>query len=396
MAPVIVFDIPEQSRLELCHRTEIASLQEPPSKHTEPEFHLIEPGSMGRSEMEHMLVGRICQKGSPLFACLQHRRIERDVAKLSNDTADFQAPVSIKVIQHPVKAHHLREPPGHVIQVRREVHAGPGWSQVPNEFTGRHDERGDQSACPISDVVLLTSLGFAGLSRLSGVGTAQCLHSRLFITANHQSTLLVHQGSLDVQLANLLSLGVEVGVMAVEPVNTPVWFQVGLVKNPPDRRPTHDQVVSSPVDQRGSQVIQRPPRGGTTLLVGRAAGQRDHIEPYRGGKTASVDPTAADLADRSIRSSGSGFATQRRCGDRNETQRRSADCRDGHRRQPEESVGSETPRPEALNRPGPRASDHSVLVDGFPCLKPLTRQFPRGRPDRRSRGAMNPLPSLCH
>src|SRR5208282_183587 len=36
MALVIVFDIPEQSRLEICHRSEIASLQEPPSKHAEP------------------------------------------------------------------------------------------------------------------------------------------------------------------------------------------------------------------------------------------------------------------------------------------------------------------------------------------------------------------------
>src|SRR6266545_3324085 len=36
MAPVMVFDIPEQSRLEICHRSEIASLQEPPSKHAEP------------------------------------------------------------------------------------------------------------------------------------------------------------------------------------------------------------------------------------------------------------------------------------------------------------------------------------------------------------------------
>ena len=309
---------------------------------------------MGRSEMEHMLVGRIRQKGSPLFACLQDRRIEGDVAQLSDDTADFQAPVGIEVIQHPVKALGLREPLGHEIQVCREVHTGPGGSQIANEFTSRYDKRGDQSACPISDVVLLTSLRFAGLSRLSGVGTTQCLHSCLFITANHQSTLLVHHGSLDVQLADLLSLGVEVGVVAVEPVNTPVRLQVGLIKNPPDRRPTHGQVMSRSVDQSSGQVIQRPPGGRTIVLVGRAAGQRDHIEPCRGGKTAAVAPTAADLADRPIRPSGSGFATPRRCGDRNETQRRSGDCRDDHRRQPEESVGSETPRPEAWNRPGPR------------------------------------------
>ena len=78
MAPVIVFDIPEQSRLEICHRSEIASLQEPPSEHAEPEFHLVEPGSMDRGEMEHMLVGWVRQKGAPLFACLQDRRFERD------------------------------------------------------------------------------------------------------------------------------------------------------------------------------------------------------------------------------------------------------------------------------------------------------------------------------
>jgi hypothetical protein len=309
---------------------------------------------MGRGEMEHMLVGRVCQKGSPLYSCLQDRRFERDVAQLSDDTADFQAPVGIEVIQHPLKALDLRKPPGHMIQVCRKVHTGPGRSQVANEFTRRYDERGDQSACPISNVVLLTSLGLAGHSRLGGVGAAQCLHSRLFITANQQSTLLVHRGSLDVQPANLLSLGVEVRVVAVEPVNTPVRFQIGLFKNPPDRRATHGQVMSSPVDQGGGQVIKRPPGGGTTLLVGRAAGQRDHIEPYRGGKIAAVDPTEADLAGRLIRPSDSGFATPRRCGDRTETQRRSGGCRDDPRRQPEESVGSERPRPAAWNWPGPR------------------------------------------
>src|SRR5208283_2174720 len=148
--------------------------------------------------------------------------------------------------------------PGHVTQVCRKVHTGPSRSEVANEFTSRYDKRGDQSACPISDVVLLTSLGLAGHSRLCRVGTAQCLHSRLFITANHQSTLLVHHGSLDIQLANLLSLGLEVGVVAVEPVNTAVRFQVGLVKNPPDRRATHGQVMSIPVDQGGGQVIPAP------------------------------------------------------------------------------------------------------------------------------------------
>jgi hypothetical protein len=60
--------------------------------------------------------------------------------------------------------------------------------------------------------------------------------------------------------------------MAVEPVNTPVRLKVGLIKNPPDGRPTHGQVMSRSVDQSSGQVIQRPPGGATILLVGRAAG----------------------------------------------------------------------------------------------------------------------------
>ena len=103
---------------------------------------------MDRGEMEHMLVGWVRQKGSPLFACLQDRRFERDVAQLSDDTADFQAPVGIEVIQHPVKALDLRELPGHVIQVCRKVHTGSSRSQVANEFTSRYDKRGDQTRVP--------------------------------------------------------------------------------------------------------------------------------------------------------------------------------------------------------------------------------------------------------
>ena len=57
---------------------------------------------MDRAEMEHS-VGRVRQKGSPLFSCLQDRRFQRDVAQSSDDAADFQAPAGIEVIQLPIK-----------------------------------------------------------------------------------------------------------------------------------------------------------------------------------------------------------------------------------------------------------------------------------------------------
>src|SRR5271166_5399173 len=108
-------------------------------------------------------------------------------------------------------------------------------------------------------------------------------------------------------------------VMTIEPVDAAVRFEVGLVKNPPDCRPTHGQSMIALVDQVKSKVSQRPPGGRTIVLVGRAAGQIDHIESFRGGKSVAVVPTAARPADRPIPSVGNGFAMLRRCGDHKRT-----------------------------------------------------------------------------
>lgn len=235
---------------------------------------------MRRGKVKRMLVGRVSQKRLSLLPCLQVRRHEGDVAQLGHDAADLQAPMGIEVIQNPVKPGDLREPSSDVTQVSGEVHTGAGWPQVTDDFTGGYDERGDESSRPISDVVLLAPRWLAGFSRLRGVRTAQRLHTRLFITADHQSPLLVHHRSRNVQLANRLCLGIEVGVVTVEPVDTTVRLEVSLIESSPDRRPTHGQGVSGLVDQGGSQVIQRPPGSGTILFVGRAARQTDHQEPF--------------------------------------------------------------------------------------------------------------------
>jgi hypothetical protein len=129
-------------------------------------------------------------------------------------------------------------------------------------------------------------------------------------------------------------------------------------------------LISGPVDQSSGQVIERPPGGGTLLLVGCAAGKRNHIEPYRGGKIAAVDPTAADLADRPIRPSGSGFATTRRCGDYSPTRQRFEGWWDGPCRRHEESAGIGRPKP----------GEWSPLEPSLPIERaedPLARRFPR-------------------
>jgi len=311
---------------------------------------------MRGSEVEHMLVGRLSQKGSPLPACLQVSWNEGNVAQLGHDSTDFQAPMSIEVIQDPVKPFDVREPPGDVTQVSGKIHTGAGRPQVANNFTGRYDERGDESACSISDVVLLTSRGLAGHSRLRGMGTTQRLHSRLFITADHQSPLLVHHGCLDVQLANRVSLGVEIGVVAVEPIDAAMRLEVGLIESSPDRRPTHGRGMSGLVDQGSSKVIQRPTGRRATLLLGCAARQIDQTQPLRGGKSVAVAPTVARPGGRPLRLGYSGRATSQRCGDYSGIRQRFEGWWDGPGRLLEESADNGTPRPE----------ESSLLEPSFP------------------------------
>jgi hypothetical protein len=149
-----------------------------------------------------------------------------------------------------------------------------------------------------------------------------------------------------------------------------VRLQVGLVESPPDGRTTHGQGMSGLVDQGGSEVIQRPTSGWTTLLLGRAARQTDQIEPLRGGKNAEVVPTAARPGDRPIPSRGSDCATSRRCGDYSRTRQRFEGWRDGPRRRLEESAG--------IGRP--KLGEWSPLEPSFPVERadnPSVRQFAR-------------------
>ena len=98
---------------------------------------------MGRSEMEDMLVGRVCQEGTPLLTCLQEGRQEGNIAQLGYNPTDIETPMGVEIIQDPVKSFDLGEPPGHVTQVGREVHAGSGRPQIADDLTGRYDQGGD-------------------------------------------------------------------------------------------------------------------------------------------------------------------------------------------------------------------------------------------------------------
>jgi hypothetical protein len=203
---------------------------------------------------------------------------------------------------------------------------------------------------------------------------AQRLHAGLLIAAGHQPTPLIHRGCLEVELADRAGLGVEVGIMAIEPVDAAVRLEVGLVQGPPDRRAAHGRVMGDPVDQGGGQVIEGPPRGRAILRIGSAAGQGDHIKALRGGKSSAVVRSAERLGAPPSRGPDSADARWRRCADRSGIRRRSGGWRACPRRRPGGSTGSGTPGPGESSglEPSPRVGR----------AKP-----PRGKPSPRRRRA---------
>src|SRR5262249_7149739 len=162
-------------------------------------LYLIQPRAMLGREVKDMLVRRVAQKRTPLPARLQLPRIKRNITECRDPLADFQAPVGIQVVHHPVKARTVAEMAGHMTDVPGEVRTGPRRAEIPHDFPRGYHERSDQRPRAVADVLELPLLGMAGSGQSRGMLTLQNLHAGLLVAANHQTSLLVQTRSVQVQ-----------------------------------------------------------------------------------------------------------------------------------------------------------------------------------------------------
>ena len=197
-----------------------------------------------------------------------------------------------------------------------EIHAGARHAQIPHDLACGDHERGDQRAGAVADVFVFAFFGLAGSGEFRGMLSLKDLHASLFVAANDQLTVLIQDGSLNVESANVLSLGVEVGIVAVEPVDAAMRFQVGCIQNTPDGGTAH-LIFGVLVDQVGCQIVDAPLAGDAVMFGGLAGGERDDFELSVGGKSFAADRTAERLEDRRDRAGDSGFAKESRCCDCN-------------------------------------------------------------------------------
>ena len=148
----------------------------------------------------------------------------------------------------------------------------------------------------MADILVLAFFWLARLYWQGGIAALQNLHTRFFIGADDYASLLVEAQRMDIELTDVMRLGLEVWIVAVKPIHAPMRLEVCLLQDTPDAGAT--QGLQPLLRERRDQVVKTPPRGGT-MKRGRFPGRhRQHCHSRRGGKRAAGDPSAMHPASR--------------------------------------------------------------------------------------------------
>lgn len=253
-----------------------------------------------------------------MLAGAQFFLVERQAVEFRQEFANVQAPMGVQVVEDPMAALLVGELRRDVGQMGSEIDAGARHAQIPHDLAGGDDERGDQATGAVADVFVFASFGFARFDQDRGMFSLKDLHAGFFVGADDQLAMLMQDRSLDIQLADVLGLGVEVGIVAVEPIDAAMRFDVGGIQDTPDGGARH-RFVGVAVDQLGGEVVEAPLTGDAIMHAGFAGGQRDDFELFVGGKSSVADRSVAHLADQRDLAGGSVCATEQRCCERNRT-----------------------------------------------------------------------------
>jgi hypothetical protein len=118
--------------------------------------------------------------------------------------------------------------------MRHEIHHRAGGANRPGELTLCHRQRVDQHPCAMADVLMFAAFAPARLGRFGWGCAFQNLHPGFFIAADHQTTLLIVLQGFDLGLAKSVEFSIEVLIVPVVLVFTPVRFEISVLENTKD------------------------------------------------------------------------------------------------------------------------------------------------------------------
>src|SRR6266513_3820771 len=96
----------------------------------------------------------------------------------------------------------------HSIHEAQEFSGTAPWEAIGHHFSGLHIQRREQVRRPVPEVVMSPLLGLPEIDRQDRLRTVQCLHLRLLVTGEHDSTLR----RIQIQAHNVGHLGLEIWI----------------------------------------------------------------------------------------------------------------------------------------------------------------------------------------
>jgi hypothetical protein len=122
----------------------------------------------------------------------------------------------------------------------------------------------------MADVRMLAFFWFPRLDWLGGGRALENVPTGLFVRTDHDAPLLIQTERLDRKLTEVVGLGFEVRIVAIEPVHAPMWLEVGLLQDTPQTGATHRRALI--LLESRDQIIKTPP-GGWTMIRGGLLGR---------------------------------------------------------------------------------------------------------------------------
>src|SRR4030095_7910544 len=134
----------------------------------------------------------------------------------------------------------------------------------------------------MADILVLAFFWLARLYWEGGIAALQKLHTRFFIGADDYASLLVEAQRMDIELTDVMRLGLEVWIVAVKPIHAPMRLEVSLLQDTPDAGATHG--LQPMLQERRDQVVKTPPSGGTMKRAPVSGRPPTTRPPPRGGR----------------------------------------------------------------------------------------------------------------
>src|SRR5438552_10093106 len=172
---------------------------------------------LGR-KVKHMPMGRIAQERPARHTATQGLGEVRDVTTLGHDLSDRQAPMGIEIVDHLIVTLHRGELLHDMSHMGGPVCTGTSVAEIPEKLACGDDKRGQQGAYTMANILVLALFWFPWLHRLGGVGTLENLHPRFFVGTDDEAPLLKETERMHIELTDIVCLGLEVGIVTVEPV----------------------------------------------------------------------------------------------------------------------------------------------------------------------------------